>query len=68
LSYRARSQGSYGSQIRYARKVQSCRSSCAKAIDQSLKAPKAKSVDEWLSAPNRFDLPNVDANKSAKKK
>jgi hypothetical protein len=46
-----KSKGSYGSQIRHAKKVQSCRSNHAKAIDQSLKAPKAKNVDEWLSAP-----------------
>jgi hypothetical protein len=67
LSYRGSSKGSYGSQIRYAKKVQSCRSSHAKAIDEKLKAPKAKDVDQWLSAPNRFDLPNVDTNKPKKK-
>jgi hypothetical protein len=62
LSYRSRSKGSYGSQIRRARNVQAKRSSWAKHIDSKLKAPKARSVDEWLSAPNRFDLPNVDNN------
>jgi len=64
LSYNEkRRHGFYGSQIRKARKVQANRSTWAKHIDESLKAPKARSVDEWLSAPNRFDLPNVDTNK-----
>ncbi len=47
-------------------KVQAIRSAHAKAIDQSLKAPKAKNIEQWLSAPNRFDLPNVDMNKPRK--
>jgi hypothetical protein len=52
LSYRERRpKGSYGSQIRRAKKVQAKRSSWAKHIDSKLKAPKARSVDEWLSAP-----------------
>jgi len=63
LSYNAKKGHGYGNQIRYAKKVQSCRSSHAKAIDRSLKAPKAQNIDQWLSAPNRFDLPNVDTNK-----
>ena len=67
MSYRGSKKGNYGSQIRYAKKVQSCRSSHARAIDQSLKAPTAMNVDVWLSAPNRFDLPNVDTNKPQKK-
>jgi len=64
LSYREHRQGhGYGGTIRKAKRVQARRSSWAKHIDESLKAPKARSVDEWLSAPNRFDLPNVDTNK-----
>ncbi len=66
MNYRSKPKGSYGSQIRRARKVQANRSDHAKAIDRSLKAPKARSVDEWLSAPNRFDLPTVDTNKPQK--
>jgi hypothetical protein len=67
LSYRGKSKGSYGTQIRRARKVQARRSDHAKAIDERLKAPKAKSVEQWLSAPNRFYLPTVDTNKPEKK-
>ena len=68
MNYREhRTHGSYGTNIRTARKVQARRSDHAKAIDRSLKAPKAKNVDEWLSAPNRFDLPTVDTNKKTKK-
>jgi hypothetical protein len=65
LSYNEkRKRGSiYGSQIRRARRVQAIRSDHAKAIDESLKAPRAKSVEQWLSAPNRYDLPTVDENK-----
>jgi hypothetical protein len=66
LSYSAKSGHGYGSQIRRARRVQARRSSHAKAIDSSLKAPIATNVDVWLSAPNRFDLPTVDTNKSKK--
>ena len=63
MNHRANSQGSYGSQIRRAKRVQARRTPHAKAIDTSLQAPKAKSVEQWLSAPNRFDLPTVDENK-----
>jgi hypothetical protein len=67
LSYREhRTYGSYGGNIRRAKRVQAKRSDWAKHIDSSLKAPKARSVDEWLSAPNRFDLPKVDTNKPKK--
>lgn len=66
MSYRGRSGSGYGSQIRHARRVQARRSDHAKAIDRSLKAPMAMNVDVWLNAPNRFDLPNVDTNKSKK--
>jgi hypothetical protein len=64
LSYREHRQGhGYGGSIRRDKRVQVKRSSWAKHIDSSLKAPKARSVDQWLSAPNRFDLPNIDTNK-----
>lgn len=63
MSYRGSPKGSYGSQIRRAKRVQAKRSDWAKHIDERLKAPKAKNVEQWLSAPNRYDLPNVDTNK-----
>jgi hypothetical protein len=66
LSYNAKGGHGYGCQIRRARRVQARRSDHAKAIDESLKAPRAKNVEQWLSAPNRFDLPNVDTNKPKK--
>ena len=68
MSYYAKSGHGYGNQIRHARRVQARRSDHAKAIDRSLKAKKAESVEQWLDAPNRFDLPNVDTNKSKEKK
>ena len=64
MSYNAKGGSGYG--IRRAKRVQAKRSGWAKHIDRSLKAPKAKDADQWLSAPNRFDLPNVDTNKSRK--
>jgi hypothetical protein len=67
LSYNSKGGHGYGGTIRRAKCVQARRSGWAKHIDSSLKAPKARSVDEWLNAPNRFDLPNVDTNKTPKK-
>jgi hypothetical protein len=62
LSYRGHSKGSYGS-VRKAQRLHARRSSRAKRIDESLKAPIAKSVEQWMNQPNRFDLPNVDTPK-----
>lgn len=47
------------------RRDKATRNDHAKAKDPGLNAPKARSAKEWLSAPNRFDLPNVDANKKS---
>jgi hypothetical protein len=66
LSYEGKRGSGYGSQIRYAGRVQARRSGHAKAIDRSLKAPKAKSVEQWLSAPKHYDVPTVDTNKPKK--
>jgi hypothetical protein len=66
LGYSPKSGHGYGGNNRKAKRVQAKRSDWAKHIDSKLKAPKAKNVDQWLSAPNRFDLPNVDTNKSRK--
>jgi hypothetical protein len=65
MSYRGRKQGSYGSQIRRAKRVQARRSAHAKAVDAGLTAPKAKSVEQWLSAPNRYDIPDIDTPKKS---
>lgn len=68
MSYSSRGGSGYGNNLlRRARKVQSRRSTHAKAIDAKLKAPKARSVTQWLGAPNRYDLPTIDTNKRKKR-
>jgi hypothetical protein len=66
LSYRGRSQGSYGN-IRKLQRVHARRSSRAKKTDESLRAPIAKTPEQWLRQPNRFDIPDVDTPKQSAK-
>lgn len=65
MSYRGKSQGSYGNHRsgRSVAGVQNNRSFRAKITDAGLKAPIAKSIEQWMDAPNRFDLPEVDMPK-----
>jgi hypothetical protein len=67
MSYRGHSEGCYGN-VRRLQRVHAHRSSRAKKIDESLRAPLAKSDDEWLAHPNRFDVPDVDTPKKSEEK
>lgn len=58
LNYCGHSKGSYG--LRKIQRAHNRRSSRAKQIDESLRAPIAKTPKQWLTQPNRFDFPDVD--------
>src|SRR4030067_2807885 len=62
MSYRDGREGFYGNTRRLQR-VHSHRTSQAKLIDESLRAPLAKNDEEWLAQSNRFDVPDVDTPK-----
>jgi hypothetical protein len=62
MSYRGRSEGCYGI-VRRLQRYHAHRTSRAKKIDESFRAPLAKSSEEWLAQPNRFDVPDVDTPK-----
>lgn len=63
MSYRGRQKVSYG--IRRLQRIHARRSSRARKVDESLKAPLAKSPEQWLAQPNRFDIPDVDTPKKS---
>lgn len=65
MSYRGRQKVSYG--IRRLQRIHARRSSRARKVDESLKAPLAKSPEQWLAQPNRFDVLGVDTLKQSAK-
>ena len=64
MPYREQRPLEFYGDIRRLQHVHARRSSRAREIDESLKAPFAKTPQQWLAHPNRFDVPNVDTPKS----